>query len=91
MTISSEQVDTNHFRGLGLAVSKINCQEWLGRDPKKKKTYIKINYKNGQVGKSYKGQDSGLSQTRICIGIWELEFLSELIISKCQVDNVAMK
>lgn len=91
LTTSSEQVDTNHFTGLGLAVSKINCQKWLGRDLQNKKTCIKINYKNGQVSKTYKGQGSGLSQIRIYIRIWELEFLSEPIISKCQIGNFCYK
>lgn len=60
-------------------------------DLKNKKICIKINYKNGQVSKTYKCQGSGLSQTRIYIGIWELEFLNKLVISKCQIGNFFSK
>lgn len=91
LTMSLEHVDTNHFRESGLAVSKINCQEWLRRDLKKKETWVMINYKNDQVAKTYKGEGLGLSQTRIYIGIWELEFLSEPIISNCQIGNFCYK
>lgn len=70
-------------------MSKINRQEWLGRDLKNKKPYVKINYKYDQLGSTYKGQ--GLSQTRIYIGIWELKFFSEPIISKCHIGNVYYK
>ena len=60
-------------------------------DLKNKKICIKINYKNGQVIKTYKDQGSGLSQRRIYIGIWELKFLSKLVISKCQIGNFFSK